>query len=168
MNVLKKHLQTTVFTLFDRHLSQRAIAKLTGVDRKTIRRYRGQWALVQANSPGEVTAGFLAVEPNSPREVTAGFEGVGGQTPPPRPPAFEGLKCGVAEEAGAAGVMGVAVVARSACEPHRVWIEEQVRLKRNGQAIYQDLVDCYGFGCQIACNCDPLFASNSDPLKVSA
>ncbi len=22
--------------------------------------------------------------------------------------------------------------------------------------------------CQIACNCDPLFASNSDPLKVSA
>ncbi len=146
MNVLKKHLQTTVFTLFDRHLSQRAIAKLTGVDRKTIRRYRGQWALVQANSPGEVTAGFLAVEPNSPREVTAGFEGVGGQTPPPRPPAFEGLKCGVAEEAGAAGVMGVAVVARSACEPHRVWIEEQVRLKRNGQAIYQDLVDCYGFG----------------------
>lgn len=78
--------------------------------------------------------------------MTAGFEGVGGQTPPPRPPAFEGLKCGVAEEAGAAGVMGVAVVARSACEPHRVWIEEQVRLKRNGQAIYQDLVDCYGFG----------------------
>ena len=52
----------------------------------------------------------------------------------------------MAEEAGAAGVMGVAVVARSACEPHRVWIEEQVRLKRNGQAIYQDLVDCYGFG----------------------
>ena len=28
-----------------------------------------------------------------------------------------------------------------ACEPHRAWIEQQVRLKRNGRAIYQDLVD---------------------------
>ncbi|MCK1641360.1 hypothetical protein IVA95_28295 [Bradyrhizobium sp. 157] len=31
--------------------------------------------------------------------------------------------------------------ARSACEPHRAWIEQQVRLKRNAQAIYQDPVD---------------------------
>lgn len=35
--------------------------------------------------------------------------------------------------------------ARSACEPHRAWIEEQLRLKRNAQAIYQDLVDRFGF-----------------------
>jgi transposase len=35
--------------------------------------------------------------------------------------------------------------ARSASEPHREWIEQQVRLKRNAQAIYQDLVDQYGF-----------------------
>ena len=36
-------------------------------------------------------------------------------------------------------------LARSACEVHRAWIEEQVRLKRNAQAIYQDLVDQFGF-----------------------
>lgn len=35
--------------------------------------------------------------------------------------------------------------ARSACEPRREWIEQQVRLKRNAQAIYQDLVDQFGF-----------------------
>jgi transposase len=35
--------------------------------------------------------------------------------------------------------------ARSLCEPHRQWIEEQVRLQRNAQAIYQDLVDQYAF-----------------------
>ena len=29
--------------------------------------------------------------------------------------------------------------ARSACEPHREWIEDQVRLGRNAVAIYQDL-----------------------------
>ena len=31
------------------------------------------------------------------------------------------------------------------CEPHRQWIEEQVRLQRNAQAIYQDLVDQFSF-----------------------
>ena len=35
--------------------------------------------------------------------------------------------------------------ARSACEPHRGWIEQQVRLRRNAQAIYQDLVDQFAF-----------------------
>lgn len=35
-------------------------------------------------------------------------------------------------------------LARSACEPDRAWIKEQVRLKRNAQAIYRDLVDQFG------------------------
>ncbi len=35
--------------------------------------------------------------------------------------------------------------ARSACEPHRDWIEAQVRLGRNAVAIYQELVDHDGF-----------------------
>lgn len=59
--------------------------------------------------------------PNSP--MATGPEGVAGQIPPPRPPA-----------------MGPAP-ARSACEPHRDWIEAQVRLGRNAMAIYQELVD---------------------------
>jgi len=33
----------------------------------------------------------------------------------------------------------------SACEPYRAFIEEQLRLRRNYTAIYQDLVDIYGF-----------------------
>ena len=47
------------------------------------------------------------------------------QIPPPRPPAPKD--------------------ARSACEPHREWIEAQIRLGRNATAIYQDLVDHHGF-----------------------
>jgi transposase len=34
---------------------------------------------------------------------------------------------------------------RSACESHREWIEEQVRGGRNAMAIYQDLVERFGF-----------------------
>ena len=49
------------------------------------------------------------------------------QTPPPRPPAQ-------------------AKSSASACEPHREFIESQLRLKRNYMAIYQDLVDKQGFG----------------------
>ena len=116
---MKPHLQSTVFTLLDRNASQREIHRLTGVDRKTIRRYRALRADAEANSPGEVTTGPVSVD---------------GQIPPPRPPA-----------SGASGATAAGSLARSACEPHRTWIEEQVRLKRNAQAIYQDLVDQFGF-----------------------
>ena len=34
---------------------------------------------------------------------------------------------------------------RSLCEPHREFIESQLRLRRNATAIYQDLVDRFGF-----------------------
>jgi transposase len=50
------------------------------------------------------------------------------QNPPPRPPALESLPKNA-----------------SACEPHRKWIEEQLRLGRNAMAIYQDLVELFGF-----------------------
>ena len=33
----------------------------------------------------------------------------------------------------------------SVCEPHRKWIEVQLRLRRNAQSIYQDLVEIHGF-----------------------
>jgi hypothetical protein len=35
--------------------------------------------------------------------------------------------------------------ATSLCEPHREFIEAQLRLGRNATAIYQDLVDQHGF-----------------------
>jgi hypothetical protein len=74
LNVLKPQLQSTVFTLLDRQTSQRQIQKLTGVDRKTIRRYRALLAAAEAKSPGEVTTGSESGE---------------SQIPPPRPPALE-------------------------------------------------------------------------------
>jgi len=114
---LKPQLQSTVFTLLDRQTSQRQIQKLTGVDRKTIRRYRALLA-AEANSPG----------------VTTGSQSGESQIPPPRPPAIEAPVTSLTSG-----------FVRSACEPHRPWIEQQVRLKRNAQAIYQDLVDQYGF-----------------------
>ena len=65
----------------------------------------------------------LSAEGSNPPGVATGSEP---QTPPPRPPA-------VVEQTV------------SACEPHRAFIEAQLRLKRNFMAIYQDLVDSHGF-----------------------
>ncbi|SAL82831.1 integrase catalytic subunit [Caballeronia terrestris] len=50
MNVLKPHLQSTVFTLLERNKSQRQIQRLTGIDRKTIRRYQAIFGSPQASS----------------------------------------------------------------------------------------------------------------------
>ena len=39
MNVLKRHLQATIVTLLERGKTQHEIYRLTGIDRKTIRKY---------------------------------------------------------------------------------------------------------------------------------
>ena len=66
VNVLKLHLRTAIQTLLERGASQRDIERMTGVARKTIRRY-----MRQSNSPG----------------VATGSEACGEQIPPPWPPA---------------------------------------------------------------------------------
>ncbi len=53
--------------------------------------------------------------------------GSAAQIPPPWPPAAP------------------ATSTASACQAHRDFIEAQLRFKRNATAIYQDLVDVYGF-----------------------
>ncbi len=65
--------------------------------------------------------------------MATGSAGVVSQIPPPRPPAPPGAWPPLPAHA------------RSACEPHRDWIEAQVRLGRNATAIYQELVDHFGF-----------------------
>jgi transposase len=65
----------------------------------------------------------LAAERSNSPGVATGSEP---QTAPPRPPAVVDLSV-------------------SACEPHRAFIEAELRLKRNFMAIYQDLVDKHGF-----------------------
>jgi transposase len=76
LNVLKPHLLITIRTLLTAGRSQREIERLTGVDRKTIRRYERE--LLGANSPGVATG-------SGGRES----EVLGEQNPPPRPPAKE-------------------------------------------------------------------------------
>lgn len=68
---------------------------------------------------------------NSP--MATGSAGLASQIPPPRPPA------------PTTALLPLPALARSACEPHREWIEAQVRLGRNATAIYQDLIDHHGF-----------------------
>jgi hypothetical protein len=72
LNVLKSHLRITLQTLLQNGASQREIERVTGVDRKTIRRYA-----TLANSPG----------------VATGSEGEIIQNPPPRPPALAVSAC---------------------------------------------------------------------------
>jgi transposase len=72
LNVLKSHLRITLQTLLQNGASQREIERVTGVDRKTIRRYSAL-----ANSPG----------------VATGSEGKGVENPPPRPPALASSAC---------------------------------------------------------------------------
>ena len=112
---MKPNKQATIVTLLERGTTQREIARITGIDRKTIRGYRDRWLAEQANSPGVATGSEAAVA------------SAGAQILPPWPPAS-------------------ASVTTSRCEPHRHFIEVQLKLGRNGMAIYQDLVDQHGFG----------------------
>ena len=123
MNVLKPHLQATVKTLLDKGVSQREINRKIGVHRKTIRKYGRLDGLA-------ATQGALSPKYPTGQQVATGTWDESGQNTPPRPPASDSK---------------LPKHARSACEPHREWIEKQVRLGRNGTAIYQDLVERFGF-----------------------
>lgn len=63
MNVLKPHLQTTIWTLLDAGASQREIERVKGIDRKTIRAYQKRFAAAAANSPGWPLTPGRAISP---------------------------------------------------------------------------------------------------------
>jgi transposase len=69
---------------------------------------------------------YEAQRANSPGVATDPVE----QIPPPWPPGHP---------------EGAPPVAASKCEPHRAFIDAQLRLGRNAMSIYQDLVDLHGF-----------------------
>ena len=112
---MKPHLQTTIWTLLEANASQREIERVTGIDRKTIRAYQKRFATAAPPTSPGVAIDYPAVAASAAAQI-----------PPPRPPT-------------------PAVVTASACEPHRDFIEAQLRLRRNAMAIYQDLVDRHGF-----------------------
>jgi transcriptional regulator with XRE-family HTH domain len=113
---LKPHLRITVETLLRKGRSQREIERLTGVDRKTIRRYEREGKALSGSNSSGVATGSEGQKSGVSEE----------ETPPPRPPARAPRE------------------ARSACEEHRAWIQDQVQLGRNAQSIYQDLVEGSG------------------------
>ena len=114
MNVLKLNHRATIETLLERGTTQREIARITGIDRKTVRSYQRRWQDGRPTSPGVAT-------------------GDRPQIPPPWPPARTPV---------------ATAVSASLCEPHREFIQAQLRLKRNAMAIFQDLVDVRGFAGQ--------------------
>ena len=118
MNVLKPNQRATVYTLLERNTPGREIARITGIDRKTVRSYRTRWLAEISNSPGVATGS------NPASNTDAGA--VATQITPPWPPA-------------------PAPGSTSLCEVHREFIEAQLRLRRNATAIYQDLVDSHGY-----------------------
>lgn len=122
MNVLKNNEKEEVLTLLRAGLSARQIYKRMGYDRGTIAKYAREAGLWPP------AAGIS--KPATPGELATGPA----ENPPPRPPG---------SDAGALQALREPV--KSFCEPHREWIEEQVRLGRNGKAIFQDLVDRFEF-----------------------
>ena len=124
MTVLKQYQKGAVVTLLENEVSQREISRKTGIDRKTVRKLALAMATARAGDGS-----------NSP--MATGSDGLPVQIPPPRPPAPEARS--------PPAVAALPAHARSACEAHREWIEAQVRLGRNATAIYQELVDQFGF-----------------------
>ena len=127
MNVLQPNKKTAIITLLTNGVSQREIERKVRVDRKTIRKYA---RMAEDNAP--VSSG-LSKSPG----VATGSEDSSGQNPPSRPPAFP--------EYLSAADENIPAHARSACEEHRPWIDEQVCLGRNAVTIYQDLVERFAF-----------------------
>ncbi len=119
---MKPNKRTIVATLLATGTSQRATARLTGVNRKTIRRL----ALIR---PGQ-----SQIPPPWPPAQRQ-------RLPPPRPP-VPALKFPHPGRRQSTPV-------RSRCANRIAFIEAQLRLRRNYTSIYQDLVFQFGFtgGC---------------------
>jgi len=126
MNVLNAAKIATLTTLLKNEISQREISRKAKIDRKTIRKYGRQinvTSSTESADSGPLVEGIVATGSND-GEV---------QNPPPRPPGNFGKEARIPFHA------------RSACESHRPWIEDQIRLGRNATAIYQDLVEQFSF-----------------------
>ena len=117
---MKPHLRTTIWTLLRAGNSQREIERRTGISRHTIRAWARRFA-AQGDPPAESNCPGVATDPLVPELA---------QTAPPRPPTSTPV---------------ASPGATSLCEPHRPFIEAQLRLGRNATAIYQELADTHGF-----------------------
>lgn len=138
MNVLKAHLRQSVETMLSRGVSQREIARVLGVDPKTTRRI----ARELAKAPSMATDADVSDEAKS--------RGVATDPVDVRAPNSLGVATGDLSSSAqnGPGWPPVHPVSLSACEAHREWIEEQVRLGRNAMSLFRELVDRHGFSHQ--------------------
>jgi len=125
MNVLKPEMKATLVTLLKNDISQREISRKVGIDRKTIRKYGQQLDIIPSPEKSDYSPCADLVATGQDKDPI--------QNPPPRPPVISG------------DTKKIPFHAKSACEPHRKWIEQQVRLGRNAMSIYQDLVERFNF-----------------------
>ena len=119
MNVLKPQRKTDLESLLRAGYGYREIQRRIGIHRETAGKY------------AEIL-GIKGSKPATAEGVATGFEPKTGQGELPWPPARAEPK-------------KIPKEAASACAPHREWIEQQVKLGRNAQAIYQDLVERFAF-----------------------
>ena len=101
MNVLKPHLQTTIWTLLRAGNTQREIERRTGISRHTIRAWAKRFE-AQGDPPPPSPD-----DSNCPGVATDLVVPLASQTAPPRPPA---------------SLLAPAPAATSLCEPHRAFI----------------------------------------------
>jgi len=120
---LKPHKRNDVLALVRAKISFREIERKLGVRRETVSRYAREAGLGEVDSKAATLEGVAtgSVEQNRPAEGT-------------RPPAFSEVS-----------LAKVPKRAQSACGPYQQWIETQILLGRNATAIYQDLVERFGF-----------------------
>ena len=139
-NVLNEEQKQQVIALGRLGWSLRRIQRETGIRRETISAYlkeagvelrppRGRRMRAKpASRAGEVSPDFTPAKPASEGEVTpdSGAESTGGTDPKPEPKPERSPST-------------------SACEPYGEAIEVGLSKGRNAKAIWQDLVDAYGF-----------------------
>lgn len=121
MNVLKPQRKVDLEALLRAGYGYREIERRLGIRRETASKYAEVFGIDRS-------------KPATSEGVATGSEFKTGQIPPPRPP-----------DGSESSSKKIPKHPTSACEPHREWIESQVALGRNAQAIYQDLVEQFSF-----------------------
>lgn len=121
MNVLKPQQKIDLEALLRADYGYREIERRLGIRRETVSKYAD-------------ILGIKDAKPANLAGVATGSEVKASQTSPPRPP-----------DGSESNLKKIPKRAASECAPYREWIEKQVTLGRNAQAIYQDLVEQFAF-----------------------
>jgi transposase len=121
VNVLDSIEQQSVLTLVRAGLTFREIERKLGIRRETVSKYAK-------------AAGLVDPKPATMVGVPTG------SSVQNRPPSE-----GCPPDGGAASPPAVPGITTSHCTPYHDWIQEQIDVGRNATAIYQDLVDKFGF-----------------------